>query len=233
MYLDEKKNFIINFVYFILVASTIYFIYKMTYIYLLPFVVGFFISFLVQKPADFLSEKTILKKQMWAAILSVLIFLTLIFLFALIFWILYSQFISFTDNLNSNAIIAQVENLYNGIKNVINKNNFLTKGTAKLLFADALSNAITKISNILTSAVTDLIKNLPGLLIACVITVVATCYISKDFDKLLSFLKGIISIKIFNRLSELKAVFTDCIFKFLLGYSKLFCLTFIELIIGL
>ncbi len=233
MILEEKKKFIINFTYFVIVASIIYLLFKMTYAYLLPFIVGFLISFSVQKPAFILSKKTVLKKQTWAAILSVLIFLAFIFFFSFISWLLYSQFIDFVNNISSRGIINQIEQLYSTIKNIVNKNNLAENGTVKLLLGDALSSTAAKIGNLLTGIVTDLIKNLPGLLIACVITVVATCYISKDFDKLSLFAKEIIGNKISNKLSDFKIILTDCVLKFLSGYFKLFCLTFIELIIGL
>ena len=91
MILDEKKKFIINFTYFAVWAIVLYLLFKMAAVYFFPFLIGIIIAYAVQKPAVFLSQKTKIKKQNCAAVLSVVVFVAVIIFVALLCWFLYSQ----------------------------------------------------------------------------------------------------------------------------------------------
>lgn len=232
MNLEEKKKFIINFAYFIVLIITVYFLFKVAAAYLFPFLIGIIIAYAVQKPAAFISEKTKLKKQNCAGILSILVFVAVIIFISLIGWFLYSQLSKFISCFSGegNNLSHYIEKFYTYVENLIKKTEF--HSALKRFSSDTINTFITKISLFLSNGVTSFIKNLPTLLINCVVTIVATCYISKDYERLLRFVKGFLSERFYKRVVDIKNVFTECFFKFIVGYFWLFLITFSELFVG-
>ena len=84
MNLEEKKNFIVNFSYFVIWAIIIFILFKFASAYLLPFIIGVIVAYVVQKPALFVSRKLNIKKQNCAAFLSVTVFVILMLIIILL-----------------------------------------------------------------------------------------------------------------------------------------------------
>ena len=234
MNLDEKKKFIINFAYFSVWVVILYLLFKVAAIYFFPFLIGIIIAYTVQKPADFLSKKTKIKKQNCAAVLSVVVFVTVIILVTLLCWLLYSQInrlIYYLSN-HSGSIKRYIENLYKYFENLFKNIDGEFQTTIKRFSYDTFNSFIAKISVYLSNGVTAFIKKLPTLLISCVVTVVATYYISKDYFRLLKFARGFLSNKFYRLVADIKNIFTECFFKFVVGYFWLFIITFCELSVG-
>ena len=92
---------------------------------------------------------------------------------------------------------------------------------------------MTRFGGLLSSIMSDLLKKLPSLFVGSVITVVATCYMARDYDMLKAFLCGIISKQKIKIITEVKNIVAECFIKFTLGYFKIFLITFLMLLLGL
>lgn len=235
MNISYKRKFIINFTYFSLWLFIGFFITKVAFAYLLPFVIGVLIAYAVQRPSRYLSNKFNIKKETSAAVLSVIVFIILSFLiFALCFYFslqisrLAKNFLEYSGDIN-----AVFESFYNNIDRLLKNIDSGFQPTVKKFSADAINGVIEKVGLYLSNGITGIIKKLPNIVFSCLVTVVATCYISKDFDKIVLFVKGIISDKIYHRLIGIKTIFTECVSKFFIGYLWIFIITFLELSIGL
>ncbi len=234
MNLDERKKFIINFAYFTIWIIISFLVLKVAAAYLLPFVIGIIIAYTVQKPSELMSKNTKLKKENCAAILSVLVFISAIVLMVLLGWFLYSQFSSFSGlfAVRSSSIKKYIEQAYEWLQSFFKSIDGEFRGTLNKLTNDAVNSFINKFGVILSNATTTFIKKLPTLLISCVVTIVATCYISKEYSKLLRFVKGFLNDKTIKKIVDIKKIFTECFLKFLIGYFWLFMITYFELLIG-
>ena len=113
--------------------------------------------------------------------------------------------------------------------NSYNKNNVAVDN----LLTETVNELIQRISVYATKIVTDLMKNAPSFLLSSIITIVATCFISKDFDRFNMFLKGILSKKTQKIILEIKEIFLEYFMKFSIAYLLMFALTFIQLLLGL
>ena len=60
---EAKRKFLIDVAFLTVICVIIYFIFKFLSVYLLPFVIGIFVSFIVQKPVRFISSKTKIPKN--------------------------------------------------------------------------------------------------------------------------------------------------------------------------
>ncbi len=232
--LDKKKKFLINFSYFTVWTIIIYVIFKITAVYLLPFLIGLIIAYAVQKPANYLSHKLGFKRQICAAVLSVLFYIIIVAILALLIWILYSQSNKLIKLVTtSDAIGSYVNNIVGFVSKIFEKYNNDFNHTIKKFTDETTNGFVLKISAFLSNGITSFVKKVPVLLISSVVTVVATCYIAKDFDRLKVFVKGFISKEFYKRINDIKNVFINCFFKFFVGYFWLYIITFAELLIGL
>lgn len=228
MHLDEKKKFIINFAYFALWGAILYLIFKVALTYLFPFLIGIIVAYLVQKPSVLISKKIKLKKEISAAILSVITFIFVVLIFAFIIWILCIKSVDFFEYLRNN--IGNLDRFYRKIIN--NSNGVLKNEAMKNVLINFLNAFIGKTGDFLSEIFANFIKKIPAFFISSIVTIVATCYISKDYDRLKRFLKGIISEEFYKNVVEVKSILLECIFKFIVGYFWIFIITFSELLIG-
>ena len=233
MNLAEKKKFIINFFYFAIWSAIIYFILKVAAVYLLPFIIGIFIAYAVQKPSKFISLKVRVKKETCAAILSAILFIFVIVLLALLCWLLYSLLgnVFRYFSVRSLSVIYNIERLYEWFQSFFNSNDEFKSALIRLS-GDAISSFLKKFGAVLSNTAASFIKKLPQFLLSCVVTVIATCYISKDYDKLLRFVKGFLNCNILKKIVDFKNIFTECFLKFMIGYFWIFLITLAELMIG-
>ena len=230
---ENKKAFIYNFFYFLIWFFILFFAVKFAAVYLLPFLIGVFIAYIVQKPAQVIANKIKVSKNIIAAILSVVIFLVFFALVLLTFWMIYSRFF---DKIESFKVKTEWNKIYEKLMLFLSKNplNNLTKNTSfNNISKDLVGVFIEKITVLLSNNLALWVKRLPSLIVSILITIIATCYISKDFDCLCAFLKGFIDDKIIKKFIEIKNILFECVFKFLIGYFWIFLIVFFETALGL
>ena len=74
-----------------------------------------------------------------------------------------------------------------------------------------------------------LAKATPQMIITIIVTIVASCYIALDYDKVIKFLKAQLSDRALDIITDIKELFTKNIFRMLRGYLILMVITFLEL----
>ena len=231
MNIEKRTQFIINIIYFSLWMILIYFVFTIAAVYLLPFLIGVFVAYLVQKPAKCVSKRFGINKQKCAAVLSVAIFLFIIIILSLAIWFLYYQIIEVIEYFSNHSeqIERFLENIYGKIEFIFQKINF--KNTFKNFYDSAIKTLTSNATSFLSNRIASLIKGLPSAFLSCIVTVVATCYIAKDYDRLLKFVKGVVKEEHYKITVDIKNIFVECFLKFSKGYFWLFLLTFIELLL--
>lgn len=230
--MDKKRNFIVNTSYFIIWGALIYFGITLAAAYLLPFLFGVIIAYVVQRPAKFFSIKFGIRKQNCAAILSVMIFVLLITLICLLSWILISQLSKIIKYIteNNQEIKSLFIDIYTRLENLLVKVGL--KNAFKNIYEDAIDSLAVTITTFFSKAATTIVKNMPTVFLSSVVTIVATYYISKDYDRLLSFVEGFVKHEYISKIVEIREIFYECFLKFSVGYLWLFLITFAELSIG-
>ncbi|MBR3968902.1 MAG: sporulation integral membrane protein YtvI [Clostridia bacterium] len=234
MNLEEKKKFIINFIYFSFWTAIIYLLFRVALFYLLPFLMGLVIACTVQKPGIYFSKKFKIKREFCAAFLAVVCFVFVVGVVSFLAWIMYTQFSELLNDLSgySNTLIGFFENFYNILRDSLSKLSEGLRGTLNDFSKNTINDIISKISMFLSSVLTGFIKKIPTIFISIVVTIVATCYISKDYNKLSLFFRGIINEENYKKTIELKNILKECFLKFIVGYFWLFVITFLQLTFG-
>ena len=232
---ERKKSFLISTAYFVTVLLIVFVVYRYLIIYLMPFIIGLALAVGLQKPAEFISKKIKIKKGTAAAVLAGLSYLALIGVIAAIGVIIFLRVGSISD------FIAQITSASKGLFSF-----FAEKGMAilSLLPGDFSASAqslpgimqsgiLQRLTGAVSSAATLLVKNIPGVLFSVSVTVVASCYIAKDFDAVRYFVKSFVPNKYKEIFKAVKELLYKNVFVMFFGYFKLMLITCAELFLGL
>ena len=96
-------------------------------------------------------------------------------------------------------------------------------------FIGEISNNIAKT---LTGFMTNWIGKIPLLFLSTIVSLVAGCYIAKDYNNWIKFFKGLCSENILIKYQKIKRIFVENTLALLKGYSKLYLITFVFLLVG-
>ncbi len=230
----SKISFLVDLTFALSIGFIIYFCAKFLLGYLLPFVIAAVIAWLVQKPAKKIASKLALKSGICAVFLSLVIFILTAFI---IFFVLYRGAVFVGETLNKvPQMIAStselLENLRSRFGNIFSELSPKTVSTLSGLESSILETIGTKLTGYLSAIATSVAKRTPSLFLSILVTLVATCYISKDFDRLLRFLKELCGEKVYSKINEIKAIFITSVWKIIKGYAIILTITFLELLTG-
>ena len=216
MILEKRKNFIINIIYFSIIAILIYFAVKFLSSYLTPFLIGFFASFIVQRPANFIHKKAKIPK---GAITIVLVIFTYAFIIALLGIASYFLYV-----LLSSFVQKELPSYLPTIKSAFEGLNVWFATAFKDLPQDAINSIqslpetlINKIATVGGGVAAEIglsvAKATPQMIITIIVTIVASCYIALDYDKVMKFIKAQLSKRTLDIITDIKELFTKNIFR--------------------
>ena len=254
---EIRRKKIINIVYYAIVLGLTYLFLKYCFSMFLPFMVAFFIDIIVQRPTNFLTRNTKIKKGITATILVLLVYLIVVALISLIG-------VKLVDGIKSLIAFIQgkltdiptlIENIKNWSLNTIGflPDSLEEKATKSMVpFFDALKEkSATEIAGFimdkasngekfsLSSLSTPLsglwstAKQIPSAFVAVMITIVSSCFMAVDYDRLVKFIKGQISPENEKKLSATKRIVLKSLGKLIKSYILIICITGIEIFIGL
>lgn len=252
----KRKNLLINCIFFIGIVALYYIVIKFAFWTLAPFVIAVIIAIALQKPVRFISKKTKIKKGIVAAVAVLLIIALLISAIVLVGYRIVVEFRGFGE-----YIVKRLSDLPSLVKSVENwmlrRIAFLPDGlekTAKAAiseFSDKLlletaaeesaiaaessskssfdiSMLATPLGGILSTA-----KQIPSILIAVLISIIASLFITCDYDKYVEIMYRMLSKERADKVRKTKDLLTGILGKMLKSYIMIMFITFCEICIGL
>ena len=231
---ERKRKFLIDIAFYAVIIAIVYFIFKFLSLYLLPFVIGIFVSFFVQKPVKAISKKAKISKGPLTIAFVVGSYILIVAILVLLIYLIYNwlsgivsvlpslmpEFLEFVNGLNA-SLTQILSDLPQAVTNYIS--TLPTK----------ITEAVASLGLILSDWALGFATSIPSYLISIIVTIVASCYIAYDYDKIILFAKQKTPRKAWNMIIEIKDTFFRNIFKMLKGYILLMLITFTELSIGL
>ena len=240
MYLPEKgyKRIIVLTFYIALGSVIAYFFFNYLFVGLLPFLIGWVIARALQSPLRFLHKKAHFPRKITAVVLVFLVVSVLCTLIYLIAARLYSEAIGLVASLP--MILANLPDIGNTIlvffeRLLIDIPYFDLTQTISGLFAnidEAVLSVIQLLSPTLALAIKNTVLAVPYSIIFIIITIVATCYITTDYEAIMDFLKAQLPKKALDFVTEFKNQFFETTFKYFKAYLLIIFITFCELFIG-
>ncbi len=255
---ERKRKAIINIVYYGLVLALCALLFKYAMGTLFPILFAYIIATLLQKPKNFLLKKTPLKKG-FASTLCVLGLLAVaVFLMSLIgvriaeevrgfvdYVILQLQNVDEFINTVEDAIMSLISNLpaflseslSEGVGTLFTELREWLAGSSTTL-PDELAGSIggsfslswitTPISGVISTA-----RQIPSVVIAAVISIVAACFMTADFNLITEFIICQFPPEKAQDFVRAKTLLKSSLGKMGKAYLSIICITFAEMSIGL
>lgn len=247
----KRRDFLIDLVYVMAIIGLVYVFFKYCFVIAAPFLLSFFFAVILQRPLGWLDKKTKNKMHSFWSIVLVLLCVAIILgpvisVIAALFREI-GNFISFLgEQLNDlptflvtlqNEILKAIkflpDSIYTSVSesitqffgNLINDFDVSKLGINMSSITSGLSNGI--------SGVYSVVKNIPSILISVVIGIIAWILFTKDYKKVVKFIKLQLPDKHKNLLSETKKIFSSTILKMCRAYGLIMFITFCENFLGL
>ncbi|MBQ9742277.1 MAG: sporulation integral membrane protein YtvI [Ruminococcus sp.] len=233
---EKKRRIIIDVIFIVMILAGAYLAVKYLTGLVLPFIIGFVVAVCLQRPVAFLTEKTKLSRAFWSVLLVLLVLCLLFGVVILAMWAIY-------DNASGFAT-WMIKDLAPEMKNTFSELSLWFTGIAAKMpkeMADYLQSApsviIDEVVGVVGGVVTGMLGSIvvsgPGLLISSVFSVVASCYITKDYRKITNFLLSQLSERKRHLVVKAKQLFVTNILKMLRGYIIIMFITYLEIFLGL
>ena len=231
---EARKDFLINALYFFTVSAIVFIVCRFLLKYLTPFVVGGAIAWLVQKPAKFISGKTRIKRKLAAAGLALAVFLLAAGLCVFLVLRISSGISNFAGEVSGYAeeISAFFEKIKKSTELFFSDMPEELSTLADSFFKKASDTMISAVTGFVSDSAAYIAGRMPGILLSCIVSAVAACYIAADFPSLIRFARGVIGPRVYCNIRKVKEIFVTSVFKLGKGYAILMLMTFAELLAG-
>ncbi len=231
---DRKKSFLISTLYFITVIATIYLLFRYLLIYLLPFLIGLLLAYIVRRPASILAKKLNGNKNLISAFLVSLIFITVISVVGVVIFLIVSRLPQIVEMLI--GVISDMGGRLSGVSETYEGwISGMPDGVAEVLrnvpskTAEAIVNYITGAASSLAGHIASAI---PSAFFSIAVTLIASFYIAKDYSAVRYFILSMIPENRKKLFFAVKRLLFVNVFRLFKGYFILMLITFSELVVG-
>ncbi|WP_426348164.1 sporulation integral membrane protein YtvI [Alloiococcus sp. CFN-8] len=239
MNLEKKRAFIINFIYFMIVALIAFVALKYGIGWFLPFILALGITLAMRPLILLLTKKAKIPYRIASIVVLALFFAIVGVLISLLFMrflLGIKDLFSMIPEFYSDSVEPAFLILFGNIE------NFVSDFSPDLVFAleDIIPNLIQTLGSMVTSLsknsidiITSIVAVIPSAFIGLIFTIISSFFLTLDYDRIMEFIMRQFSPRAKSIIYDVKHYFVDSVFKILRVYALLMILTFIELSIGL
>ena len=237
--MDTRKNFVINTAFYGIIAALVFAAWKYLLPAMTPFIIGFVIASIVQLPLGHLGIEKPTHRKVAVVILCLIFYALLVFLMVFFSVKVISEIGNFAaavpDLVNDNLypFIYMIGDEIEALLEPIDMNLAQIVNEVEKSLASTLAKYATEFSGWAVRTIASGAISIPGLLIKIIITVVSSFYIALDHSNVLRFLKRLIPMGQRDFVVQAVGYARTAVLAYIKSYSIMFCLTFLELWIGL
>ena len=239
MEIEKKRKFIINILYFAIILAIVWVILEWGLSLIMPFIIAFLISWALQRPIRFLSEKLRVHKKILAIFLVLLFYCTIGLLIALLIIKSFSavgELIASLPALYEAHINPLIGKIYDSLESSFIRLDPELMNALDTLIQDSaasIGESISGLSMTVAGAVSGAASSLPGFLIRLLLMVISTFFISMDYDRLMGFILRQFNDRTQELFFQIKKYIIGTLFVCIRSYALIMSITFVELSIGL
>ncbi len=237
---EKRRKFIINVIYWGILAAVIILFIRRFLGVLTPFLVAFAVSWLLRPLWTWISKKTRLPVR-GAAILTVLLFyallVTLLVLLANTLIGVIKDVAADLPALYTDFIAPAVTNLAGLLRSFLEDLPGL--GESNINYDTVLSEILSSLGSIasglsgrLLAWATSLISDVPGFLLRILIAIIASLFTAADFPRIKAFIKAQLPEKARDTMQRVRDHFGKVMRSYLRSYLIIMGITFLEVFLG-
>lgn len=235
---EQRRKFIINFIYFLIIFGLIIVFARFALPVLTPFVIAFVVSIILGPLVRFLTKKLPIKRGLIATVLVVL-FYAVIGLAIILGGIELSKsligLIGKIPGLYEETIEPFFWDMLKRINELLERLPEDTLQTFTESATDFISNIGTTITNIsfqLISVLGNTATSVPGLFFDLIITIVSTVFFATDGGMICQFILGQFSEENQILITDVTVTLKKIVKQYIFSYALIMLVTFVELFIG-
>ncbi len=236
---EKRREFIINTVYFAIIALIVFACFRYVAKWIMPFIVGFVIASMVQPMAKALNKVTRINRKL-AGILSLIVSYALI-VFAV--WILGAKiggsikdlFTKLPEYYDSSILpfFNNMINMIEGLQAQISPETLAEIYEMLENSIDTLRSYVIRFSSSMLSGIAGTTARIPFYFISFIFTILASVFISMDYKNIVGFIMRQFSPKTREFLKDARKHVGKTALGYLRAYLIIWVMTFTELTIGL
>lgn len=255
---ERKRKSIINVIYYAMVVALFFLVFRYAMGVCFPIVCAFLIATILQRPKNFLEKKTFLKSGSASVVSLFALIFALLLLVALIGVRAVQEIKGFMGYIalqlqNMDVFISNIENgvidFIDRLPHFISETLHESVATIFMQIREYIAGQSTELTDSITgslgnsfsfswittplSGVISTAKQIPSILIAIVITLVASCFMTADYGSIMDFIKIQFPEHKRNDLSRAKVLLKSTLAKMAKAYALIMTVTFTEMFIGL
>ena len=234
---EKKKRILLNIAFYGIMGIAVLAVCKYIIPVMLPFIIAYLVAALLQNGIRRLGRSSRSKKLL-AIILCTIFYLFAFFLLMFIGGEVlggFGRLIEAAPGIYSKQIVPLLEIFSNRTEKTIAAVKPQLAQQLEIAFANFTQNIgsyISQLSLNLVKWVSQIFAGIPGFLIKLVITVVATFFITIDYDKIVAFARQMIPEERRESVIKGKDYVKNILWIYIRSYAFLFCVTFLELLAG-
>lgn len=239
---EKKKNFIINTIFYAIIICLVLVIVKYLVPILIPFIFAFIFASILQFPVRKLSgllENGARWKRIITIIVGVIFFVGIFLLIAYLGIKTFNLFLSFLEiapAIYQNEILPFLNRFLDTIRQRISFADVEVALKIEMILNNFLKNVGSYISSFSMNALGRLssgIAGIPGLIIKLIICIISSFFFLLDYEKILQFFNQLVPEVYREKTEVIKGYVKSTFLVYLRSYFFLFCLTCVELSLGL
>ena len=235
MITEKRKNFLINFTYFavIVVMALLFLLYVAPLAS--PFIIGFFIAWVLQKPIRFLRRKLSIPDKMTAILAVLLFYATIGVLISLASVKAFSEIgslIAMVPTFYSVHVQPLLWDVLTGMEIAFLDMDPSLAATLEDLtrqFLQSLGERVTGWSMAAMGIISGIASSLPALFIKIVLMIISTFFIAVDYERLTGFCMQQLSDRGKNLFLQIKEYLVGTLWVCVRSYALIMSITFVEL----
>ena len=249
---EKRRAVLINTAYFGLILAGFYLFIKYAFWLFAPFIFAFIVASILQKPRNAIVKHTFFKKGITSAVLvlfSTAVVLALLIILGLkigseaqgiidVAMEYIKRLPEFIKEIEA-SILEYAKVLPDGLENEFTQ--AVSSFTNNLINSSGDTSVITNPSgfNLLSILKTPLngvwntAKQIPSILVSFLIFLIASCFMTSDYDRIVSFIKNQFSPEKRRKLEATKDIAFSSVAKLIRSYVFIMFITFVEMCIGL
>lgn len=236
---NKKKQFILNTIYFFLIASIVYVFFRYAVSLVSPFIFAFIIAYILKKLAKLISSSTKISRKTVSFFLVLIFYSTigvLISLSGVKLISTVSKIVLSLPAIYQNQLGPFLITTFNGIEKAVLRIDpaiveILNKGFDQLV--RSLGENVTNISMAIVGALSNVASSFPVFLIKVLLMIISTFFIAIDFEIISSFIQRQFSKRGNEIIVTIKQYVVNTLFVVIRSYALIMSITFVELSIGL
>ena len=234
--MEERKNFIINVLFYGLIFGIIYLSVKYVLPVTSPFIIGFVFAYFALKICKYVFHN---ETKPYRGLGLALVYLIVIIIFTLLIVIGVDRISAFFSTMPAvyekyiEPFLASLNGNISGAGSMLPEEASSVLNNLLSAILDSLESIVTSVSQVLVNATTTVIGAAPDLLIDVTCIIISSFYFAFDYEHISGFVHNFLDEKTNGIISEIKFFVENNLFKIIKSYLIIMGFTFCELLIGL